>query len=133
MNKKNKKKVAQLPDAELDIMLVLWSVKEPIKTSNILEIINYEKNWSMSTLQALLARLQERGFVEVQKKSGLNYYVPIVRKDEYRLKETKTFIERLYGNSLPSLVATLIHSETIDEADIAEIAEMLRKEGSDHD
>lgn len=133
MNKKEKKKLAKLPDAELDVMLALWSVDEPIKTSHILDIMNQEKNWSMSTLQALLARLQERGFVEVQKKSGHNYFLTLVKKEEYRMKETKTFIERLYGNSLPSLVATLIHSDTIDDADLEEIAQMLRKEESNDD
>lgn len=133
MIKKEKKRLAKLPDAELDVMLALWSVDEPIKTSHILDIMNQEKNWSMSTLQALLARLQERGFVEVQKKSGHNYFLPLVKKEEYRMKETKTFIERLYGNSLPSLVATLIHSDTIDDADLEEIAQMLRKEEPNDD
>lgn len=133
MIKKEKKRLAKLPDAELDVMLALWSVDEPIKTSHILDIMNQEKNWSMSTLQALLARLQERGFVEVQKKSGHNYFLTLVKKEEYRMKETKTFIERLYGNSLPSLVATLIHSDTIDDADLEEIAQMLRKEESNDD
>lgn len=123
----------RLPDAQLDVMLVLWNANEPLKTSKILEILNQEKDWSISTLQSLLARLEERGFVKVQKHMRFKYYVPLIEEKVYRNKETKTFLERLHGNSFKSLIATLIDSKSISESELKEIEDMLRKAGNKND
>ena len=119
--------IDRLPDAELDVMLVLWNAEGPMKTARILEILNRKKDWSISTLQSLLARLEERGFVDVQKQMRFKYYLPVISEEDYRQKETKTFLERLHGNSFKSLVATLIDSNAADSAELEEIEELLRK------
>lgn len=129
----NKNEIDRLPDAELDVMLVLWNSTEPMKTAKILEVLNRQKNWSISTVQALLSRLTERGFVKIEKRMRFKYYIPLVQEDVYRSQETKTFLERLHGNSFKSLIATLINSKTIDASDIDEIEEMLRKAGNKDD
>ncbi|MGE4485771.1 MAG: BlaI/MecI/CopY family transcriptional regulator [Oscillospiraceae bacterium] len=123
-------KIDRLPDAELDVMLVLWNAHEPMKTSAILEVLNREKNWSMSTLQALLSRLSDRGFVRAETLSRLKYYSPAVREEEYRIKETKSFLKKLHGNSFKSLVLSLIDGDAIDGDDLEEIETMLREAGA---
>jgi len=126
-------KIDRLPDAELDVMLVLWNAGEPMKTSAILDVLNREKNWSMSTLQALLARLLDRGFVKAEAVNRLKYYTPAVREEAYRIRETKSFLKRLHGNSFKSLVLSLIDGEAIDENDLEEIEAMLREAGAKND
>lgn len=130
MNKNNEKRIDRLPDAELDVMLVLWNTIESLKTSQIAEVLNEQKNWSMSTVQSLLARLAERGFVSVKKELRLKYYSPAISEELYRSKETKTFLERLHGNSFKSLIATLANDKTINTSDIDEIAEIIKKAGN---
>ena len=119
----------KLPDAELDVMMVLWNNREPMKTSSILAVLNREKNWSISTLQALLSRLNDRGFIGAKTERRLKYYYPLIRKDEYSIKESKSFLRKLHGNSFKSLVVSLIDGDAIDDADLAEIEEMLRTAG----
>lgn len=122
-------KTDRLPDAELDVMQVLWRSTEPMKTAKILDALNQEKNWTMSTLQALLSRLEKRGFIESYKHMHNKYYTPIVEQDGYQLKETKSFLKRVYSNSFKSMVAALIDNEELDETDMQEITDMLRKAG----
>ena len=129
MRQNKEQDISRLPDAELDVMLVLWDAGEPMKTAKLLEVLNKKKDWSMSTLQSLLSRLEERGFVEVQKHMRFKYYVPAISEEDYRQKETRIFLERLHGNSFKSLIATLIDSNTVDSSDLKEIEEMLRKAG----
>lgn len=129
MNKDNGKKLEQLPNAELDVIQVLWKATEPMNTTNILEIMNQEKCWAMSTLQALLSRLEKRGFIKSQMHRHIKYYVSVIGRDGYRLNETKTFLKKLYDNSFKSMVAALLDNKAIDEKDIDEIAEMLRRAG----
>lgn len=117
--------VERLPDSELEVMLALWSAKEPLKTSAILARV--KKEWSMSTLQALLARLEERGFVIMKKRMRFKYYSPAVEESVYRDSETKSFLERMHNNSCTSLLASLVNTRSITEKDIAEIEEIIRK------
>lgn len=121
------KKFGRLPDAELDVMLVLWEQQVPMKTAEIFQALEQKKDWSMSTVQALLTRLTERGFVTVQKKERLKYYTSIISEEAYRSQETKTFLERLHGNSWRSLLMTLVSNHEMSESDLAEIAEIIRK------
>lgn len=127
-------KLDRLPDSELDVMLVLWSFSRPMKPSEIHEILTteYKKDWSISTVQALLARLSDRGFIQAEKEGRLKFYTPVVSEASYREKETRTFLQRLHGNSYKSLLATLVQSHEINEEDIDEIAEIIRKAGKDH-
>ena len=46
----------KLPDSELEVMLVLWQ-NSPLKTPEIMKELKHT-GWSISTLQALLQRLE---------------------------------------------------------------------------
>lgn len=124
-------KIEKLPDSELSVMLVLWSVNEPMKTSAILELLSEDKSWTMSTLQTILSRLQKRGFVEVTTEKRLNYYSPKISEDDYRELETKSFLKKFYGNSCSRLFAALADTHRLKQEDIDEISAIIEnaKEG----
>ena len=117
-----------LPDAELDVVGVLWRSDEPLKTADIHKALEKEKNWSISTVHALLARLTERGFVELQKKGRLKYYSALVKKENYQKKETKNFLQKIYANSAKSLVATLVEEQAITSEEWLELCAMFEEE-----
>ena len=119
------KKPDRLPDAELDVMLVLWNTDRPMKTSKILEQLNGEKNWSISTLQSLLSRLSDRGFVRAQKNMRFKYYMPAVREEEYKVWETRQFVQRMHGNSCRLLIETLLSDHAFERSDIRYILKLL--------
>ena len=124
-------KIEKLPDSELSVMLVLWSINEPMKTSAILELLSGDKSWTMSTLQTILSRLQKRGFVEVTTEKRLNYYSPKISEDDYRELETKSFLKKFYGNSCSRLFAALADTHRLKQEDIDEISAIIEnaKEG----
>ncbi|MGB8451215.1 MAG: BlaI/MecI/CopY family transcriptional regulator [Anaerocolumna sp.] len=62
-------------------MKVIWNNQVPIGTGKIIEVLVEEKNWSRSTVQVLLSRLEERGFIECQKKGRLKYYIPLIEEE----------------------------------------------------
>lgn len=120
----------RLPDAELEVMQALWERKDyPVSSAEIMEGVA-GKRWQAATLLKLLSRLEERGFVQREKDGRSNLYRPLVSKHDYLAVESRSFLERLHGGSLPSLVAALVDSRAIGAADIAELEELLRtKEG----
>ena len=122
-------KFCRLPDAELEVMKVVWGFDAPVSTSMIMERLKY-KNWHISTVLKLISRLSERGFVKSEKNGRFNVYTPLVSEDVYLKSETKSFLERLHGNSVKSLIATLYNTRTISKEELDEIAKIIEKGGS---
>lgn len=120
----------RLPESELNVMKVIWNSKEPIGTGRITEILSTEKNWSRSTVQVLLARLEERGFIMCQKTGRLKYYIPLIEEKVYCSRETKSFLDHFYNSSYKKLIASLVQNNTLDKDDIEEIIEIIKNGGN---
>ena len=120
-----KSKSIRLPDAELDVMLVLWNSETPLKASTILERLEGKRDWSMSTLHVLLARMSERGVIVSENEKNYKLYTPNISKEVYRQTETKNFLQKLYDNSAKRLIVSLIEANGITDEDIDEISALL--------
>lgn len=118
-------KIKKLGDAELEIMLILWEVTEPVTSSYILEHIRDKRKWGLSTLMTILARLADKGFVNCDRSTRTNYYTAIIGEKEYKAKESSSFLEKLYGNSVQSLVASLYDSKAINKEDLCALRELI--------
>ena len=115
----------RLPDAELEVMKALWALGDyPAHTGDIAQKL--DKSWKAPTLLKLLSRLEERGFVKREKEGRNNLYTPLVRREDYLSAESRAFLQRLHGGSLPSLVAALMDSRAISRRDLEELEEILR-------
>lgn len=119
----------RLPDAELEVMQALWAQKTyPAASGELMEALA-GKRWRMPTLLKLLSRLEERGFVRLDKDGRSNLYTPLVRREDYLAVESREFLQRLHGGSLPSLVAALMDSKAISPKDLAELEGILKGGG----
>ena len=122
-----KKDGQRLPDAELEVMQALWAQKTyPVSSAALAEALE-GRRWQLSTLLKLLSRLEERGFVERKKEGRGNLYAPLVSRHDYLASESRSFLERLHGGSLPSLVAALVESHAVSEEELAELEEILKR------
>jgi predicted transcriptional regulator len=120
----------KIPEAELEVMKIIWNNETPISTSRIKEICEEENknSWTVSTLQTLLNRLIERGFLNTEKRGKERIYSPKIMEGEYLEFETKMFLKKVHGNSFSSLINTLYRSKEIDKNDIEELYEWFKKE-----
>ena len=115
----------RLPDAELEVMQALWAQKTyPAASGELMEALA-GKRWRMPTLLKLLSRLEERGFVRRDKDGRSNRYTPLVRREDYLAAESREFLQKLHGGSLPSLVASLYDSRAIGKAELQELRDYL--------
>lgn len=128
---KKRKEGYRLPDSELAVMQVIWREEEPIGSGKIVTILSQERDWSRSTVQALLARLEEKGFLSCEKKGRLNLYTTLIKEKEYTAKETKSFLENFYHNSYRGLIASLVEEEAISEEDIDDIISIIKNSGNE--
>ena len=121
-----KKELVKLPDSELFIMQTIWSTMTPVGTGKIVELISRSKDWSRSTIQVLLTRLEERGFIKMEKNGRLKYYSPIIKEEEYLSRETKSFLKHFYNNSYKKLIASLVQDTRLSEEDYDELLTIIQ-------
>lgn len=115
----------KLPDAELELMLIIWESKEPISRTQIEEKMDKSRDVVPSTILSLLSRLEERGFVAREKRGKINYYSALVEKEPY-LKETgQSILKKMFGGSLANFAAALYMGEELSDADIDELQKFI--------
>ncbi|MDO5601568.1 MAG: BlaI/MecI/CopY family transcriptional regulator [Oscillospiraceae bacterium] len=119
------KTLKKLGDAELEIMLVLWEGKAPLTASCILQQLKGRRDWALSTLMTVLARLVEKGFVACDRSTRTNYYTALIGEKEYKSFEGRSFLNKLHRGSLPDLVAGLYDSRAIGNAELDELRALI--------
>ena len=118
--------LSHLPDAELEVMQALWALdRYPAHTADIAQKLS--RDWKAPTLLKLLSRLEERGFVKGEKEGRANVYAPVVQQEDYLAAESRSFLNRLHGGSLSSLVAALAPETRLTEEDVKALQALLKK------
>ena len=73
--------VKRLPDAEFEIMKVVWANQPPITTAMVMEQLGKEKEWKAQTILTLMLRLVERGFLRTEKNGKERTYFSLISKE----------------------------------------------------
>ena len=118
-------RIPKLPDTELMIMNIIWHSNEEVTSAHVTKMLESQKDWTLTTILTFLSRLVERGFLTVRKKGRQNVYSAVIQEAEYVESESKTFFEKLHGNSLTSLVAALYSGQAISKEDLAELKQFI--------
>jgi len=123
--------IPKLPDAELEIMKIIWHQGTEATSAQIMEGLEGQKEWAVTTVLNFLARLVDRGFLKVERKGKINIYTVIIDENAYLEIESKSFLERLHGSSLKSLVVSLYDGKAISKSDLAELKSFIEEKAGD--
>lgn len=121
------KKMKRLPDAEFEIMRVVWEKEPPITTAMIMEDLGKQRQWKAPTVLTLMRRLVERGFLQTDKTGKERIYYPVVTKEEYLELETEKFMEQYHENSFLSFVNTLYNTKKPTEKELEELLKWAKE------
>ena len=116
----------KISDAEWLVIKVLWQ-ESPLTASSVIEHLKLETNWSPKTIQTLIGRLVKKGSLGVNKDASLYQYYPLVSQEECMSKETKSFLQKVYGGSLHLLLANFVKNEHLSPKEITELKSLLDK------
>jgi len=117
------KNIRHLPDAELRVMQIVWSLTPPVTAGEVQK--NADTDWKATSVLTFLSRLCEKGFLKCKKEGRQNYYTPLVLKDDYLQNEGKSFVKRMYNGSVKNLVASLSDAGALTAEDISELRAFL--------
>lgn len=117
----------RLGDAELEVMQAAWHAEEQVTSAYILQQIKHQRTWGQATLLTVLGRLADKGFLICEKCGRNNFYRPAIGEEDYRQSEGRTVLEKLYGNSVTGLVASLVDGNSVTEEDLQELRQFLEE------
>lgn len=116
----------RLPESELEIMMVIWNAdKDAVSRVEIQEEINKTKDLAKTTILSFLSRLVTKGFLKVEKRKRTNYYYPLISHNDYVEKESKSMLEKFFGNSIKNFVVQLNDSKAINKEELSELRDFV--------
>lgn len=117
----------RLPDTELEVMKALWaSERAPVPRSSLEEALR-DRGWATNTFTTYLSRLTEKGFVSCEKRGKTNYYTPQVRQADYLAFESGAVLNKVFGSSLKSFVASLARGGALRDGELDELQQYLEE------
>ena len=117
----------RISDAELEVMEVLWDSAEPLTATDVAGRIGAERDWSLATVKTMLSRLTAKGAIRFREEGRRYLYSAAIARDSYVGKESRRFVDQLFGGRLSPLVARLAEQHALDEQDIAAIEAILKE------
>ena len=115
----------RLPESELEIMMIIWEYKRPVNRMEIEERL--KKDITAPTILSFLNRLEAKGFVSVEKIGKINWYTPMVKKEEYLQKESRNILQKMYQNSLKNFVTSLYDGDGLTSQDIEDLKAFIEE------
>lgn len=114
-----------LTKAEEDIMQILWRLQK----SSVKAIIDEfpEPRPAYNTVSTIVRILQNKGFVDFEKKGKSHLYYPLLQKQEYSNQSLNKIVNNYFQGSFKSLVSFFVDKNDVDVSDI----ESLLKEIND--
>jgi BlaI family transcriptional regulator, penicillinase repressor len=120
------KPVPKISESEWLVMKKIWG-DNPVTANAIVESLSGSTTWSPKTIKTLLNRLVKKKAVGYEA-SGREYqYFPTIEEAVLVKEESRSFLKRVFGGTIKPLLATLVESEDLSEAEIEELKRILEK------
>jgi BlaI family penicillinase repressor len=120
------KENVSLSEAEWKVMEELWK-RESATGRELCEGMEQRCGWNRSTTLTLLRRMEAKGAVESVQDGPVKAFRPLLRREEAALKETESFLSRVYQGSLSMMVSTLSSRQALSQKEIDELYALLKE------
>ena len=104
------KNIRRLPDAELEVMQALWQCKPPATRTDVPAALPQDRHMAATSLLTALTRMGEKGFLRTDKEGRRSLYTPLISQADYLSAQSRTFLQKVCGGSLPAFAAALCDS-----------------------
>ena len=119
------KSIRRLPDSELAVMQAVWAFEPPVARSQI--ETQLPGDMAMTTLLTLLSRLQEKGFLRIEKAGRRSLYIPLVAQKDYQAAQSRRFVDQVFGGSISAFAAALC-DQGLSREELEELRRLLRED-----
>ena len=115
-----------LTPTEWHLMDCLWD-RSPRTGREAAEYMAQSQGWSRSTTLTLLRRMTAKGFIDCFEENGVNVYAPLIARADAAVRETDSFLSRVYRGSVSTLLSNLTQRQNLTKAEIDELYDIIRR------
>lgn len=116
--------MADISPTEFEILDALWR-EYPVTANALVKRLNENKPWHEKTVKTLINRLVKKQAISFEKEGRTYLYFPLVSRDDYNQKASKSFIERIFSGRLSPLVAGFAKNNKLNADDIAQLKSII--------
>lgn len=110
-------------DSEYKFCEILWEV-EPINSTELVHLCKEKLGWSKATTYTVIRRLSERGVL----KNENSIVSSLISKESAQINEVHELVDKKFGGSIPSFIATFVKSEKLSKKEYEELQALLNIE-----
>ncbi len=99
--------IPKIPQTELNVMKFIWSKNDIVTSKEVAKAMELEYSWKMTTTLTILSRLVIKHFLASERIGRMTHYTILIAKKDYKISETKRFLNDIHSNSLESLLNSL--------------------------
>lgn len=122
--------MVKLSDAEWKILDLLWK-RGPMTLMEITYALEEETGWQRTTVVSFLKRMEAKDAVYHIEGERAKLFYPKVEQSETRLKETRSFLDRVYRGNVGLMLSNMIRQEALSEEEIEMLFSILKGESAD--
>jgi BlaI family penicillinase repressor len=123
---RRRKMVAELTEAEWEIMRVVWD-KEPCAAGTVQEALAATRDWCYATVKLTMDRMVAKGFLHIDRIRNLQLFRSCISEVEARQGELRKMLKRAFGGALTPMLKFLIEHEGLSKDEAAELRELVKR------
>ena len=116
----------ELSDGEWVLMNQLWT-EAPRTITQLTAALKEDAGWSKHTIISMLSRLEGKGAVGYRDNGRAKAYFPVLQRSDAARRETRHFLDKVYGGRLGLMLNAMVDSKALSLADIEELSAILEK------
>jgi BlaI family penicillinase repressor len=118
-------KQVEISMAEWDVMNIIWD-KKSVSANEIVVEIQKLKEVSDKTIRTLITKdYKKKEIIKRYKSENIYFYSSNIKEDDIKMKTAKTFLNKLYGGDMKSLVLNFRKNEELNNKEIEELRDIL--------
>ena len=127
------KEKQRLTSTEWEVCECLWE-RAPLSMTQIAARLTERTGWTKSTGETLVRRMADKGLLRWEQGAKAKLYFPVIDREDAVVRETRGFLQKVFGGSVGLLVNTMAEREELSREEIDQLYEALRKlEEKNHD
>lgn len=120
------KKIANITDAEWEVMRVVWTAKETT-SKEVTELLNERTEWKSTTVKTLLSRLVDKEMLGTTRNGNKFTYFPLVEEQRSIEERSEELLTKICSKKVGRVLESIINKNLLSFNDIAQL-EILLKE-----
>jgi BlaI family transcriptional regulator, penicillinase repressor len=114
----------RISDAEWEVMEAIWG-RGGATAADVIGALAGRRDWNHSTIRTMLARLVTKGALRHEGDGPRYLYRPAVTRKRCVRDESRSFVERVFGGDVGSLLVHYVRESKLEPKDLEPLRRLL--------